>query len=400
MSLLLDALKKTGSAPQSGFNGQVEANGRTESGNPSYPGNMSGMSLEELPNKHGDELPVKQSTYSPPPAGTGPAAAKTASPSPRSSGENLFAAKKAPPRKKFNYTLGIIPTALIIGTLLGTAGGIYVWIEIQPPKAVKRISPPPAVAAYTAPAPRPVAPLALPPENLPAEEMQPKVSTPAPATENIARPDNVRRAPATQTSGGIQIQRKFANDNIYNTLTAAYQAYQSGDFGTAWQRYREVLQMDARNRDALLGMAAIAQQQDQDDAAIQYYKQVLILDPRDPVAQAGMAAFSTGDAADKESRLKQSLAQSPQSGALHFALGNLYTEQSRWGDAQQAYFNAFRLEPMNALFAFSLATSLDHLGQKKIAAQYYGQALQLDTAGNSGFDRGQTEQRMYKLLAQ
>jgi len=157
--------------------------------------------------------------------------------------------------------------------------------------------------------------------------------------------------------------------------------------------------MVAKNRDALLGMAAIAQQKGQDDAAMQYYKQVLILDPRDPVAQAGMSAFSTGDAAGKESRLKQSLAQTPQSAALHYALGNLYTEQSRWGDAQQAYYNAMRLEPASALFAFSLATSLDHLGQTKLAAQYYGQALQMDTSGNSGFDRLQTQQRMDKLLA-
>jgi uncharacterized protein HemY len=146
-------------------------------------------------------------------------------------------------------------------------------------------------------------------------------------------------------------------------------------------------------------LAAIAQQQGQDDAAMHYYRQVLMLDPRDPAAQAGMSAFATGDTAGKESRLKQNLSQSPQSAVLHFALGNLYTEQSRWGDAQQAYFNAFRLEPGNARYAFSLATSLDHLGQGKLAAQYYGQALQLDTSGNAGFDRAQTEKRQQQLLA-
>jgi cytochrome c-type biogenesis protein CcmH/NrfG len=146
-------------------------------------------------------------------------------------------------------------------------------------------------------------------------------------------------------------------------------------------------------------MAAIAQQQGQDEAAIQYYKQVLILDPRDPVAQAGMSAFSTADPAAKESHLKLSLAQTPQSAILHFSLGNLYTEQSRWGDAQQAYFNAFRLEPANAQYAFNLATSLDHLGQVKLATQYYGIALQLDTTGNAGFDRVLTQKRMNQLLA-
>ena len=367
MSLLLDALKKTGS------NGQ------------SAPDHLPAMTLEDLPNKPG---PSSQ-----------PASSTATSTSSRSTGENLFAAKKAPARKKFHYKLGIIPTAIIIGLVLGTAGGIYVWLEIQPPKAAQRSSSPPAVVANTAPALHQMPALVLPPETLPEAEAQTKVARPAPSTERSVRSRNAKRAPAAQTVEGIQIQRQLETDGIYTTLTAAYQAYQKGDLGTAWQRYREVLQKDAQNRDALLGMAAIAQQQGQDDAAIQYYRQVLALDPRDPVAQAGMSAFSTGDAAGKESRLKLSIAQTPQSAALHFALGNLYTEQSRWGEAQQAYFNAFRLEPANAQFAFNLATSLDHLGQGKLAAQYYAQALQIDTTGNSGFDRVQTQQRVNQLLA-
>ena len=368
MSLLLDALKKTGSAQQS-------------SNNQSAADRSSELSLEDMPNK------------------AVPSSRHVTSPSPRSTGENLFAAKKAPARNQFHYNLGIVPTALIIGIVLGVAGGIYVWIEIQPPKVAKRLNPPPAVAANAVQTQRITAPLALPPANIPESKAQPKIRHPTPATESRARSSIAKRTLATQPEAGIQIQRQLENDGIYTILTAAYQAYQSGDLGTAWQRYREVLIKDEKNRDALLGMAAIAQQQGQDDAAIQYYRQVLSLDPRDPVAQAGMSAFSTGDAAGKESRLKLSLAQTPQSAALHFALGNLYTEQSRWGDAQQAYFNAFKLEPANAQFAFNLATSLDHLGQVQLAAQYYGLALQLGSGGNASFDRIQTRQRLDKLLA-
>ncbi len=375
MSLLLDALKKTGSAQQ------------TESSGSSSSGNKSEMSLEELPDKA-----VLSAT--PAPASLAP------NPSPRSTGENLFAAKKAPARKKFHYNLGIVPTAIIIGLVLGTAGGIYVWIEIQPPKAAPLRTSSAEVASYSAPAPRPAPPLALPPEIQPKEMAAPaKVSRPAPATNYRILANNEKRAPDTQSTQGIQIQKKLETDSAYSTLMAAYQAYQNGDYGTAWQRYREVLLNDVRNRDALLGMAAIAQQQQQDDVAMQYYRQVLALDPRDPVAQAGISAFATEDSTAKESRLKISLAQSPQSAALHYALGNLYTEQSRWGDAQQAYFNAFKIEPSNAQFTFHLATTLDHLGQVKIAAQYYRQALQLDAKGNAGFDHAQTEQRLNQLLA-
>lgn len=373
MSLLLDALKKSGSARQ------IESNGQPT------PASSTEMTLEALPNK---SMPSAPSPSTP-----------VTSASSRNSGENLFAAKKAPARKKFQYTLGIIPTAIIIGLLLGTAGGIYVWIEIQPPKAAHSPGLPPAVATVLAPRP-----LALPPENLPEEITPPEAVRPALTTPvrarsgNAIRPPAIQPVPATQSAPGIRIQQQLENDDIYPILTAAYRAYQNGDLGTAWQRYREVLLKDAKNRDALLGMAAIAQQQGQDDAAMQYYRQVLLLDPRDPAAHAGMSAFSTSDTAARESRLKLSLAQTPQSAALHFALGNLYTEQARWGDAQQAYFNAFRLEPANAQFAFNLATSLDHLGQAKLAAQYYRLALQLDNSGNAGFDRVQTQQRLNQLL--
>jgi Flp pilus assembly protein TadD len=383
MSLLLDALKKTGAG---------ESTGR------SAHGSLTEMSLEELPSKPAPAAPLAQSTISSPP----PSA--ITQPTPRSTGENLFAAKKAPTMsKKFRYNLGIVPTALIISAIFGTGFGIYVWYEIQPPKAVQynntqrtELS---NAAPVARPAPQPLAPLALPPEPPRAVEVAEKIAAPAPEAIATIHTTRVKRAARTEPTSGIQIKRQIEIDTTFSTLTEAYRAYQSGDFVTSSQRYRAVLQKDAKNRDALLGLAAIAQQQGQDNAAMHYYKQVLMLDPRDPAALAGMSTFSTGDIADKESRLKQSIAQSPQSAVLNFALGNLYTEQSRWGDAQQAYFNAFRLEPANAQFAFHLATSLDHLGQNKLAAQYYGQALQLDTSGNAGFDRAQTEKRQQQLLA-
>lgn len=375
MSLLLDALKKTGSAQQD------EGNGHTASGS------GAGLSLED---PH-----VRPQAHTPAPPQQPNSPADTS----RAAGNNLFAAKKAPPaRKKFTYNLGLVPTALIIGTILASAGGAYVWYEIQPPKPAPRRAPPPApVQEFTsAPAPKP---LVQPAVMMPLVEEKPPVlaQTAQPSASEQPRP--ARRQAAAEPISRIRIEHQPEVASVDPALAAGYQAYQNGDFGAAWRLYREVLQKEPHNRDALLGMAAIAQQQGQDDVAVQYYRQVLAMDPRDPVANAGMASFATGDVASKESRLKQLLSQSQQSASLHAALGNLYAEQSRWGEAQQSYFNAFRLEPMNARFAFNLATSLDHLGQGKLAAQYYQQALQLDTSGNSGFDRTATQQRLNKLSA-
>lgn len=380
MSLLLDALKKTGSAQQ-------------QQGNASA-GEKTDWSLEEYEVKPQAQTPHAQASASTP-AGQPPLSSSAATAA-RAAGDNLFAAKKAPVRKKFNYNLGLVPTALIIGSVLAAAGGAYVWYEIQPPKVATRRAPPPAPPAPAmAAAPRPlIQPAIVSPA---AEAPQIVAQAAQPGAQEKFR--TARKPNSQRPDSSIRIERQPELNVIDPALTAAYQAYQNADYATAWQRYREVLQKDAKNRDALLGMAAIAQQQGQDDVAAQYYRQVLAQDPRDPLANAGMAAFATGDAASKESRLKQLLAQSQQSAALHFALGNLYMEQSRWADAQQAYFNAFRLEPLSALFAFSLATSLDHLGQGKLATQYYQQALQLDTSGNSGFDRVSTQQRLSKLSA-
>jgi len=55
----------------------------------------------------------------------------------------------------------------------------------------------------------------------------------------------------------------------------------------------------AHNRDALLGLAAIAQQQGQDETAQHYYRKLLVLDPRDPVALSAMMTYAP-DAGNSE----------------------------------------------------------------------------------------------------
>ena len=219
-------------------------------------------------------------------------------------------------------------------------------------------------------------------------------------SSKVAAPSTPPAAPHDTAPQPIHIEHGQEGYAVDPTLLAAWQAYRSGDLRTAWQHYSDVLKKDAKNRDALLGMAAIAQQQSQDAIAVRYYNKVLMLDPRDPIAHAGMLSLlGPGNEAGAESRLKLLLSQQPQSAALHFALGNLYLEQSRWSDAQQAYFNACNLEQDNAQFAFNLAVSLDHLGQGKLAAQHYLRALQLDLSDNPGFNRAQTQQRINELTA-
>ena len=315
----------------------------------------------------------------------------------RSAGQNLFAAKAIRPYSRGRF--GIIPLALIGGLLLAAGGGYYVWQALTPASSLARPAPAQtAPAIRTAPAiqavpviePAPVTPSA------PAAE----IPSPAPVVAEKKLPIHSRmpRTHAPQPAPGVQIKSN-QSDEINPTLLAAYQAYRSGDFGTAWQLYRNVLQQDTQNRDALLGMAAIAHHQGQDAVAAQYYTRVLTIDPRDPAAQAGMSGLSNGDMATRESHLKLQLSHRPDAAVLHYALGNLYAEQLRWGEARQAYLNASTREPDNALYVFNLAVSLDHLGLGALAAQHYQRALALDSSGSTGFNPAQTQHRLSELSA-
>lgn len=198
----------------------------------------------------------------------------------------------------------------------------------------------------------------------------------------------------------IKLQRKQSANEIPPLLTAAYQAYLAGDLVGAKQKYLQQLQHDPRNKDVLLGLAAIAIHMRQPSEAQAYYLRVLESDPQDASAIAGMTGLGqqlNPSQSQTESRLKTLLAQQPDAAALHFTLGNHYASQLRWGEAQQAFFRALSIDASNAEYAFNLAVSLDHLNQTKLAAEYYNKALVLTGATPAGFDKAQATARLKEL---
>jgi len=310
----------------------------------------------------------------------------------RLAGQNLFNAKSGPAaRPGFNRNLLI---ALLAGTVvLLAAGGGYVWYEISPAKA-----PPRPVNIASTPQNKP-APVPLPtksdlvPGIVSAEATPPKparILKPRHATKHLAR-----ATPSTnKETGSVHIVRNM-EEPIDPLLNNAYLAYRGGNLDQAQQLYLKALSLDSNNTDGLLGMAVIAQRRGEDNVAAHYYAQVLALDPRNAVANAGMSALS-GDN-NTESRLKMLLNEQENSSSLHLALGNYYAEHDRWAEAQQSYFNAYKLAPDRAELAFNLAVSLDRIGQNKAAAQYYRRALQLDPDNHAGFDHAKISQRIEQL---
>lgn len=267
------------------------------------------------------------------------------------------------------------------------------------------------VTAESAPAITPASMTAMPgtttvaviPQNRNAIANTPPAMSAAPVTP--ATVAAVRQLPSAQPqlstmaaqSDAIQIRRTNASLQLNPTLSSAYQAYTAGDLNSANSQYQKVLQQEPNNRDAMLGIAAIAINRGQNAQAGSFYNRLLELDPNDAEAAAGIASLDQNDPSRAESRLKKILAKNPNSGSTLFALGNVYAEQERWSEAQQYYFRAFGAASANADYAYNLAISLDKLDQPRLALEYYQRALQLAQKNGGNLDKAIVINRIQAL---
>jgi len=257
-----------------------------------------------------------------------------------------------------------------------------------------------ATGVVERPAPAPVQPSAVATPVAPERTPDPGwTEATEPVTEDTAWYDMpaLEVADGDDASQAIRITRGTTSNPLFPKLSEAWTAFQAADFVRAEALYAEVRTADPGNVDALLGLGALAARGDRTEEARTYYQAVLLAEPRNATAISAMSTLpATGTRDLDESALKDLLRDQPGAANLHFALGLSYMTQGRWADAQTAFFDAVRLEPANADYAYNLAVSLDHLGQSRPAAAYYQRALEL-AGGSSLFDAGAAAERLAAL---
>ena len=236
----------------------------------------------------------------------------------------------------------------------------------------------------------------------------PAVEPVAPAAAGVLPGAAVHPVPARKHAGteprsvpgtGIEIRKRIRADHVGILLARAYGSFLAGDAESAAEAYRAVLVHEPGNRDAYLGLAAVAARAGRWVEAAAYYTRILASHPADTVARAALIAMDEQDPVRGESRLKALLWSEPRAAHLHFNLGNLYAAQSRWPEARQAYFNAYRFDAGNADYAYNLAVSLDHLAQPASALGLYRGALVLSRSRPAGFEAAAVQQRIRDLDA-
>ena len=326
------------------------------------------------------------SPKTPPPAPQAVAAPQPSAPSPEAAPSTSSSLATAPPDAPKSSALPAVPaSASSVAAPNAPAGGTPIpagnVVAVAPASDSPRTSTPDRAAL---PEPR---------RSSRTDNAQPAPAAAAPAAASAPAP-----AAADANAVGrerIAVSPTNTQPRLNPMLSQAYGLLQAGNIEDARTLYTKLMQAEPLNIDALLGLAYIAVQQHRSDEATRLYLRILELNPRHSLAQAALiGVMGRADPAASESRLKQLIAREP-SAFLHFVLGNLYSEQSHWSQAQQSYFQAHHLEPSNPDYAYNLAIGLDHLRQSKLALNYYRRAEQLaSTQGRSNFDLNHARERI------
>ncbi len=211
----------------------------------------------------------------------------------------------------------------------------------------------------------------------------------------VAAPEPEKR-PLDSSLINISKAKKLNQENAM--LTQAFKAYQAGSYDAAKSIYQGVLKSEPDNRDAHLGLAAIAINNQNRKAAYSHYVHLLELNSLDTLAMSSLIALSNSpDPVKDESAIKLLIQRDDSFPHLHFLLGNIYAKQKRWADAQQAFFDAYRLDSTNSDYMLNLAISLDQLGQYKTALDYYKSAIELSGNSASRLDTVSVNRRILSL---
>lgn len=353
-------------------------------------------------------------------------AVRVASTQSRDTAKTVFAAKQTPVAEVGTKKKWLLPVIAVALLAVG-GGGWFVWNE------VKRFSQPAALNLAARPAPSlpaalpgtgqpgarapdaaaPVVPAApveapLPPLLPPPAEMAalPKPAMRAPEvagvrlTEREALAKSLKDAAAAKEAPvRLQLARSIETPVVNAELIEAYGALKNAEYPRARALYSRLVLSEPLNPDAHLGLATVLARGGDSAAAARSYRQVLVIDPRNGAALAGLLAVSDARSPALETELRTLASRHPETSSLHFTLGNLYASERRWIEAQQAYFEAFRLESDNADYIYNLAVSLDQLKQARLSQDYYQKALAAKSRSGGQFDSVVVARRIREIAS-
>jgi tetratricopeptide (TPR) repeat protein len=166
---------------------------------------------------------------------------------------------------------------------------------------------------------------------------------------------------------------------ILQALLLAQRHHQAGQLREAEQLYRQVLQVDPRQADALHLLGVIALQGDNQALALDYISQALRLKPHHAEAHnnLGVVLCALGRPEEAAVSWREALRLNPQLADAHNNLGHSLSGQGQLAEAVGHLEQALRLRPDYAEAHHNLGRALNGQGRLAEAVGHFEQALRL-----------------------
>jgi protein O-GlcNAc transferase len=163
-------------------------------------------------------------------------------------------------------------------------------------------------------------------------------------------------------------------------INRALALHQAGRLNEAEAIYREILQGDPGQADALHLLGVLTFQGGRHDAAVTLIRQALALRPRwsEAYSNLGLALQEQGRTEQAAVAYRQALELNPRLGDAHTNLGLLLLEQHQAGEALAAFQQAIALNPDSATAYYNLGNAQAALGRFDEAIAAYQRAVTLE----------------------
>jgi FkbM family methyltransferase len=163
-------------------------------------------------------------------------------------------------------------------------------------------------------------------------------------------------------------------------LSQAQQHYQSGQLAEAEATYRQIVQQDPHQVEALFWLALLADQAGRTQDSVNYYEQVLAIHPGSAEAHGnvGSVLLKLGKVEEAIAHHRRALALMPDNAKAHYNLAIALYEQKQDEEAIKLYRQAIAVQPDYANAHHNLGMALYRQGKLEEAIACYRQAVQLE----------------------
>jgi predicted O-linked N-acetylglucosamine transferase (SPINDLY family) len=167
--------------------------------------------------------------------------------------------------------------------------------------------------------------------------------------------------------------------SIAAALDFARRHHQAGDLQTAENIYRQILQLDPDNPEALHLLGVSAYQQQHYETARTLIRQALVRKPdfSDAHSNLGNVLRELGRLDEAEKSFRRAIDGNPRFTMAHYNLGNVLLSQERFKEADECFERAIISNPRLAEAHINRGIALKELGRLKEAEKSYRKALTL-----------------------